>query len=196
MDIEEALASLVASLKAGSTFENIICNDAAVRRSGSNHVVVNVDLIYAWLASRCLQSANNMSSRKRRNLEEHMRQVAENIAAAYELSNTLGCAMSECVAATAASYHAKKREEDLQSEVAAMPEATIKLLTALPLLALLAGQLLGGNPLALLVTTAQGWVLLAVGSVCYGLGLVWVRSMLRMSRHAMDCAAVRSQYES
>ncbi|RFT36955.1 pilus assembly protein TadB, partial [Bifidobacteriaceae bacterium NR015] len=44
------------------------------------------------------------------------------------------------------------RAEDLRADVAAMPKATIKLLTALPILALFAGELLGGHPILMLIT--------------------------------------------
>lgn len=189
MDIEEVLAGLVAALRSGSTFAMVIQTDSELHNQ-RNVEVVNTELIYSWLSSRCLPKNRKISDIKRRKLEQHMRNVSENLMAAYELSNSLGCSMSTCVEATAASYRAQKRSEDLRADVAAMPQATIKLLTALPILALLAGELLGGHPISMLLTTVQGWILLAVGSVCYSLGLAWVRSMLNISRHVMDSAII------
>ncbi|WP_032814722.1 hypothetical protein [Gardnerella vaginalis] len=189
MDIEEALAGLLAALRAGSTFVMIIQADTKIEHYSSASVM-NTELIYQWLATRCLTRNREITDSQRRRLERHMHHVAENLMTAYQLSNTLGCAMATCVEATAASYHAQRRAEDLRADVAAMPQATIKLLTALPFLALLAGELLGGHPLLMLSTTVHGWILLALGAVCYSLGLAWVRSMLRISQHAMDSAIV------
>ncbi len=191
MDIEEVLAGLVAALRAGSTFAMVIQNDSEVQHNRASNIV-NTKLIYSWLYAQCLPKNRVVSDAHRKNIEKHMHIVSENLMAAYELSNTLGCTMATCVEATAASYHAQRRAEDLRADVSAMPESTIKLLTALPVLALLAGELIGGNPIVMLLCTTQGWVLLTVGAICYGLGLVWVRSMLRVSHHAMTGAIARS----
>lgn len=190
MDIEEALAGLVASLRAGSTFERVIQNDAEIKQNNVSGVV-NVKLIYDWLYARCLPKNRVISAKRRKNVEKYMRIVSENLMAAYELSNTLGCTMATCVEATAASYHAKKRAEDLRADVSAMPEATIKLLTALPVLALFAGELMGGNPIFMLLTTTHGFILLTVGAIFYVLGFVWVKSMLSTSRRVVESAVSR-----
>lgn len=191
MDIEEALAGLVAALKAGSTFENVIQCDAELSKR-TKFAAVNTNLIYLWLYAKCLPKNRVISNSQKSRLEKHMHSVAENLMSAYKLSNTLGCSITTCVEATSASYHAKRRAEDLRNDVASMPKSTIKLLTALPVLSLLAGELLGGHPILILITTIHGWILLAIGATCYSLGLAWVRSMLRISQRTMSNAALRS----
>lgn len=189
MDIEEVLAGMIAALRSGSTFAMIVHSDSKSQQCICSSAV-NTKIIYKWLYERCFPKKRNMNKTQRRQLEKHMHTVSESLMASYELSNTLGCAMAECVEATAASYHAQKRAEDLRAGVAAMPKATIKLLTALPILALFAGELLGGHPILMLITTVNGWILLTIGGICYGLGLAWVSSMLQISQHAMDAASL------
>ncbi len=191
MDIEEALAGLVAALKAGSTFENVIQCDSELSKR-TKFAAVNTNLIYLWLYAKCLPKNRVISNSQKSRLEKHMHRVAENLMSAYKLSNTLGCSITTCVEATSASYHAQRRAEDLRNDVASMPKSTIKLLTALPVLSLLAGELLGGHPILILITTIHGWILLAIGATCYSLGLAWVRSMLKISQRTMSNAALRS----
>lgn len=191
MDIEEALAGLVAALKAGSTFENVIQCDSELSKR-TKFAAVNTNLIYLWLYAKCLPKNRVISNSQKSRLEKHMHRIAENLMSAYKLSNTLGCSITTCVEATSASYHAQRRAEDLRNDVASMPKSTIKLLTALPVLSLLAGELLGGHPILILITTIHGWILLAIGATCYSLGLAWVRSMLKISQRTMSNAALRS----
>lgn len=190
MDIEEALAGLIAALRSGSTFEMILQNDADFKNNICSNEV-STKMIYRWLNNRCSIKNRNLSAAQRRRIENHMQSVCENLMAAYELSNTLGCEMATCVEAASASYHARRRAEDLQADVSAMPSATIKLLTALPFLSLLAGELLGGHPILILLTTVYGWVLLIVGAISYSLGFAWVKSMLRISNHNMASSVIR-----
>ena len=81
----------------------------------------------------------------------------------------------------------KRRAEALRNEVLAMPEATITLLTALPLSTLFAGELMGSNPLKLLFTTSRGFIMLSVGLVSYVIGVIWVKTTLDQSRKNMMC---------
>lgn len=93
--------------------------------------------------------------------------------------------MTDCVQAVSDSYHANKRVNDLSSEVFAMPKATIRLLTALPFLALLTGQLLGVNPILMIFTSSRGYALLGIGLLFYVIGLLWVTWIMKSSKKAM-----------
>lgn len=207
MDIEEALAALVAALRSGASFETIMQREQ-VEESGEKKIVilrnknfsqnnlktrvkkcncnsVSIVSIQKWLEKRCLSEYKKINAKKRSVIEKNIREVSENLMAAYTLSNTLGCAIAECVEATMSSYHAKRRAEDLRADVAAMPQATIKLLSALPALALVAGEFLGGHPVNMLITNSYGWVFLAIGLSCYGFGVLWIKTIIRSSRIAM-----------
>lgn len=205
MSIEESLASLVASLKSGASFESIIsvcsdCNANGDARKAYNKQI-NAESILKWIDSRLSEStiessldssfknAKNIKNYKNAKKQKDIRKIAQSLMSVYKLSNSIGCPMADCVQAVADSYYANKRVDDLSAEVFAMPKATIKLLIALPFLSLLTGQLLGANPILMIFTSYKGYTLLSVGMAFYAVGVIWVARILKNSRNAMQSAS-------
>ncbi|MFU0557999.1 type II secretion system F family protein [Gardnerella vaginalis] len=201
MGIEESLASLVASLKSGSSFESII--RGSTERNSNTSIVsskaysqqINAESILKWINSR-LESSNNTAdvaksfknakTSKKTKEQKDARRIAQSLMCVYNLSNSIGCPMADCVQAVSDSYYANKRVDDLSEEVFAMPKATIKLLIALPFLSLLTGQLLGANPILMILTSYKGYTLLGVGMTFYTIGIIWVARILNSSKKAMS----------
>lgn len=208
MSIEESLASLVASLKSGASFESIIsvcsdCNANGNARKTYNKQI-NAESILQWFDSRLSESTiessldssfknakntKNTKNYKNAKKQKDIRKIAQSLMSVYKLSNSIGCPMADCVQAVADSYYANKRVDDLSAEVFAMPKATIKLLIALPFLSLLTGQLLGANPILMIFTNYKGYTLLGVGMAFYAVGVIWVARILKNSRNAMQSAS-------
>lgn len=208
MSIEESLASLVASLKSGASFESIIsvcsdCNANGNARKAYNKQI-NAESILKWIDSRLSESTitssldssfknakntKNTKNYKNAKKQKDIRKIAQSLMSVYKLSNSIGCPMADCVQAVADSYYANKRVDDLSAEVFAMPKATIKLLIALPFLSLLTGQLLGANPILMIFTSYKGYTLLSVGMAFYAVGVIWVARILKNSRNAMQSAS-------
>lgn len=215
--IEESLASLSAALASGASFRDVIFSAYISKVSEDNRLCKSVnksyqftsmsaEIIANWLRWRCescdiykninknsdtnivVDGNKNNNERKRNNkVENDINKISQSLMSAYKLSNNLGCSMLDCVDAVASSYRYKRRAEALRNEVLAMPEATITLLTALPLLTLFAGELMGSSPLKLLFTTSRGFIMLSVGLVSYVIGVIWVKTMLDQSRKNMMC---------
>lgn len=208
MSIEESLASLVASLKSGASFESIIsvcsdCNLNGDARKAYNKPI-NAESILQWFDSRLsgstiessldssfknAKNTKNTKNYKNAKKQKDIRKIAQSLMSVYKLSNSIGCPMADCVQAVADSYYANKRVDDLSAEVFAMPKATIKLLIALPFLSLLTGQLLGANPILMIFTSYKGYTLLSVGMAFYAVGVIWVARILKNSRNAMQSAS-------
>lgn len=105
--------------------------------------------------------------------------VAYALVVACRLSVTLGCEASRCLEAVGSAYRRMARLAQAKAAAFAMPKATVKLLTALPLLTLAFGSLLGARPLSFLLKPGAGTLCLALGGSCYLLGLLWMRALLR-----------------
>lgn len=208
MSIEESLASLVASLKSGTSFESIIsvCSDCNVNGDARKayNKQINAESILKWFDSRLSENTiessldssfknakntKNTKNYKNAKKQKDIRKIAQSLMSVYKLSNSIGCPMADCVQAVADSYYANKRVDDLSAEVFAMPKATIKLLIALPFLSLLTGQLLGANPILMIFTSYKGYTLLSVGMAFYAVGVIWVARILKNSRNAMQSAS-------
>ena len=73
----------------------------------------------------------------------------------------------------------RRRCSESQPYCARVPRMTLKILLALPALILLGAQASGSQPFAVLFTTPVGWSCLAGAGVFYGIGAVWVKSLIR-----------------
>ncbi len=110
---------------------------------------------------------------------EQMRRLSAELYAACQLSMALGCETSRCLAAVLASLKRQRLLNDLRRNAFAMPQATVKLLMALPLLTVLLGEGMGARPLAFLCGDARGLLCLGFALGCYAIGLLWIRVLLR-----------------
>lgn len=182
MEVEEILASLVAGLRAGMSLASMMGTQEFMDYCPQYaHAPMSELVLYQWLIWRSGQYASNN--------ERALRVIARYVMAAYQVSNTLGCPMAQCVQSVADAYHAQCQAQDLRSQALALPKATIKLLAALPFLALFGGELVGAKPLRLLFFTTQGYLFLCVGVSLYVIGMLWVWMLLRASCNRMGCVS-------
>ncbi|MBT1173567.1 hypothetical protein JS528_09490 [Bifidobacterium sp. MA2] len=110
--------------------------------------------------------------------DEDIERTARHLAAACRLSERLGCAISPCLEAVGVNHRRESKANDLKRQAFAGPKATIKLLSAMPVLTIVAGELMGASSFHFLITTIPGWVCLALGAVWYGAGMLWTSRML------------------
>ncbi|WP_286027717.1 type II secretion system F family protein [Bifidobacterium ruminantium] len=116
--------------------------------------------------------------RNRRHSERRERLGAE-LHAVCALSLLLGCETSRCLDAVAASLKRQRLMDDLRSNAYAMPQATARLLMALPALTVALGEGMGAHPVRFLLGDGRGWACLGFAGCCYAVGLVWIRALLR-----------------
>lgn len=124
----------------------------------------------------------DMAVRSRCSLQEqhkHVNQLGVELHAACTLSLQLGCEMSRCLEAVAASLKRRRLLDDLRANAFAMPQATVKLLMALPLLTVMLGECMGAHPLRFLVEDVKGWMCLWLRRCCYAVGWYWIRRLMR-----------------
>ncbi|RSX53637.1 ppilus assembly protein [Bifidobacterium goeldii] len=119
---------------------------------------------------------------KRRREGENDRQVAviaAELAAACALSDRTGCSLAHCLDVVGADHRRLRMLADLRRSAFAVPQATVVLLSILPLGAVLLGELFGADPLRFLFGTVQGNACLVVGCFAYVLGVSWMTVMMR-----------------
>lgn len=104
--------------------------------------------------------------------------VAGSVHAVYLLNASLGCGAARCLDVVMEDYRRMRMLDDLRRNAFAMPEATVRLLSALPGATVLLGELLGASPVAFLLGSDAGRLCLACGAVCYVAGLWWMRALL------------------
>lgn len=164
--IAAVIAAACASLRSGATpveaFETQLGRRFAVARLTESRV-------RALLVERALPKESAAS----------IGIVACEIAVAARLSDALGCPMAQCLETVGAAYRRSRLLDDLRAQSFAVPQATVRLLSALPAVTVLFGEFLGARPMAFLLGSAQGWGCLMLGLICYAAGMVWMRAMMR-----------------
>ncbi|WEV72692.1 hypothetical protein [Bifidobacterium sp. ESL0790] len=106
-------------------------------------------------------------------------QAAAELDLACKVSHELGYGALRCLDAVSASYKRNRMMRTLRGNAFAMPKSTVKLLSALPFATLVLGEFMGANSLAFLVGTGVGRICFLLGSCVYGIGLMWMRAMMR-----------------
>ena len=109
----------------------------------------------------------------------HVDGVAADISLALRCSERLGCRLTRCLEAVSDSYRSSVTLEELKKSAFAVPQATVKLLSLLPVGTVLLGEILNTRPLGFLFGSVQGITCLILGALAYSVGLVWMRSMMR-----------------
>ncbi|MBT1163185.1 pilus assembly protein [Bifidobacterium felsineum] len=105
--------------------------------------------------------------------------IAQSMYAASQVSSRLGCRASPCLEVTLTAYRQMRLLQNLTTQALAVPKATVALLSALPIVTILLGELLGARPLEFLLDQTRGLVCLLLGACCYAAGLLWVCALLR-----------------
>lgn len=160
------IASAIAYVRSGGTLL-----DAFGRQHGMRFAVARLtaERLYEVLASQAERSDS----------EAKIKHVAMELEAACQVSTSLGCEAARCLEAASASLRRAELLEDLRKTAFAMPKATVNMLTVLPLITLVLGEILGARPVAFLLSGVRGWLCLIIGGAWYGLGLLWVRVLMR-----------------
>ncbi|WP_238548495.1 type II secretion system F family protein [Bifidobacterium biavatii] len=114
-----------------------------------------------------------------RETTNQINRVATEIAVAARISDRLGCPAANCLEAVGETYRRSRNMEDLRAQVFAVPKATVRLLSGLPVATILLGELMGSRPVAFLFGAPQGLFCLALGACCYIAGLAWTHALLR-----------------
>jgi tight adherence protein B len=176
--IAAMLAALKARVRSGASLRQAFVAVAAAgpEESSVGRQFTNYEELRTILRSQALEQET----------EEQVSSVAAELELAYRLGEQLGCEAGRCLDAVAASYRRSQLLHKLRRSALTMPEATIRLLSALPVVTLLLGELLGAKPLVFLLGSTSGWICLAVGVLAYGVGLIWVWLLLHSLRQSVQ----------
>lgn len=105
--------------------------------------------------------------------------AAHSIAWACALSAESGCDAALCLDAVRSECGRQRDAQRAADQALAMPRATMRILMALPVLTLLAGEAMGAHPLAFVLGNPAGWAVLALGMVFEVCGVAWMRWLVR-----------------
>lgn len=101
------------------------------------------------------------------------------LSALWQVSEESGASLAAAVGRLAATQLAAEEVRGtLQAELAG-PKATAKVLAGLPVLGMLLGASLGGDPVGWLTGSIWGWAVLILGIGLEMLGILWVNRMMR-----------------
>lgn len=96
------------------------------------------------------------------------------VAAAWQVAHRSGSSLARTLARTAATLRDERRTTRLVATEIAAARATARMMAALPVLVLLLGSGVGGDPLGFLLGTPVGLGCLAAGLTLGQLGLLWL----------------------
>ena len=96
------------------------------------------------------------------------------VAAAWQVSHQTGHGLAHALSRTAHGIRTRQRTQRVVESELASAGATARLVSALPLVALLMGSGAGGSPWRFLLTTPAGLGCLLLGVLLLVLGLVWI----------------------
>lgn len=97
--------------------------------------------------------------------EHDITRIAGHLASACALSERLGCEVHRCLQSVSDSYRRECKARDLRKEAFAAPQATIRLMSALPLATVALGEFMGAHPITFLFSSPTGLACLVAGSV-------------------------------
>ncbi len=101
------------------------------------------------------------------------------LAAAWQVADRTGAPTADVLHRLAESMRSQADARGARAAAMAGPQATSRVLTWLPLGGLAIGQLIGANPVAVLLGTGVGRVSLVVGAGLALAGAVWTRRLVR-----------------
>lgn len=166
---QPGLAVLITSLLAyvdngGGLIEAF--EEASGRRFATREVTP--ERVMAMLENRCLPQERGPT----------LTIMAQALMACYGLSATLGCRASDGLRTVAAMQRRRAALDEAREKAFAVPKATIRLLSTLPVLTIIMGEFMGARPLAFLCHPGSGTVCLVLGAAFYVLGLVWMHLLV------------------
>ena len=159
------IASLAALVRNGSGLVEAY-EELSDRRFATEEVTY--DRVHTMLREWCLPAEQ----------DEGMEAIAVALVASYRLSADSGCRPSDCLRVVADMQKRQAAMKDARDGAFAMPRATVKLLSGLPILTVFLGELMGAHPLFFLFRPGAGLGCLVVGTCFYCAGLIWMRGLL------------------
>lgn len=109
----------------------------------------------------------------------YLTRLARQLVASGRLSATLGCSASQCLEAVGVEHKRYLAMADKKRAALSIPRLTVKVLLILPLLVLGGSQLASARTFQVLFMRPIGWLCLSLAAILYGLGLWWVKRLLR-----------------
>ncbi|MFA7323793.1 MAG: hypothetical protein WC005_05485 [Candidatus Nanopelagicales bacterium] len=104
--------------------------------------------------------------------------VLQQLAACWKVAAHAGSGMSQAVERlTIAARHSEELRAVLDAELSA-PRATTRVLSALPLVGVLLGVVMGADPLGWLIGGPFGWACLFAGLALTAIGIAWSRRLV------------------
>lgn len=164
--VAQMLTAMIARMNSGGTLLEA-CEEQYGRRFATREITIR-RLAVAFERRRMPDETRMQAAR-----------AARGAYAAAKVSERLGCRASPCLEVVLAGYRQMRLLQNLQSQALAVPKATVGMLSALPMVTMLLGELMGARPMEFLLGSAQGLACLLVGCCCYAIGLLWVRALLR-----------------
>ena len=163
------LAVLIASLLAfvdngGGLIEAF--EEASGRRFATQEVTR--ERVMAMLENRCLPQERGPT----------LTIMAQALMACYGLSAIMGCRASDGLRTVAVMQRRRAALDEAREKAFAVPRATIRLLSILPVLTIIMGEFMGARPLTFLCRPGPGTICLILGAVFYVLGLVWIHQLM------------------
>ena len=103
------------------------------------------------------------------------------VAAAWEVIERAGGPVADVLDRVGVVLEADEVDRRAFAADTAAPRATVVLLAALPVLAVGLGQASGAHPVRLLLHDRLGWMLLGGAALLDGVGIAWMRRLLRIA---------------
>ena len=176
--IGELAALLRAGLPSGQAWSHVAA--ACAPETGWGRVMTE-----AAEAGRC--GADVAAALRRAGLRcrsRPVRDAATSLAAAWQVAEQTGAPTASVLQRLAGSLRADADDRDARAGAMAGPRSTARVLTWLPVIGLGLGQLMGAEPLAVLVGTEVGrWSALA-GAALAAVGAWWTRWLVRVAEAA------------
>ncbi|MBF6355661.1 type II secretion system F family protein [Nocardia higoensis] len=167
----DALEAVVGELRVGA--HPSAAAEVAARESGSGPAA------RAFAVSAARSRLGGSGADGLRDDDSVIRVELDRIADAWQVAERHGLALAELLAAARADLAGRVRFRRRSAAAMAGARATATVLSGLPLLGLALGQLMGAQPLRVLLTTAAGDVLLPLGAAFVCVGVLWTDAITR-----------------
>ena len=140
--------------------------EASGRRFATQEVTR--ERVMAMLENRCLPQERGPA----------LTIMAQALMACYGLSAILGCRASDGLRTVAVMQRRRAALDEAREKAFAVPRATIRLLSTLPVLTIIMGEFMGARPLTFLCRPGPGTICLVLGAAFYVVGLVWIHQLM------------------
>lgn len=176
-DSAQFLAFVIAQLESGENIRTILESAA-----GRVFALPEIQLSYVVAAlggtastAECGRAPHESAAAERGVENLHM---SKRILMCIQLSQVLGCSLAQTLRVLLRVYRHEQNIEGLRAKAFSTPRATVKLLTALPVITLLGGEFLGAHSFSFLFGSVPGAVCLFLGLLFFSAGLVWMSRLM------------------